>query len=83
MLNQRTYETRVGTHRALGLRAGSNFTFKTAFRALVIGVMAVGFVPLANASLIGDSITISSAAGENSWTDTVVVGAGIEMLGGR
>ena len=81
MLKLRTYETRVGTHRALDLRASSNSIFKTAFRTLVIGVMAVGFVPLANASLIGDSIIISSGAGENSWTDTVVVGAGIEMLG--
>ena len=83
MLNLRTYETRVGTHRALGLRAKSNSIFKTAFRTLVIGVMAVGFVPLANASLIGDDILVISKANpaNDVWTDTVTVGPGIELAG--
>lgn len=56
---------------------------KSALGALVIAATTMGLAPPAGATLIGDTITIFSQANVplDTWTDTVVVGAGIELDG--
>ena len=52
--------------------------------AALVGLGAVAALPTgANASLIGDTITITTTASTplDTWTDTVVVGAGAELFG--
>ena len=87
MKNLRTHHSSVATRGALRPRPRTNSLFKTALRPLVIGVLvagglAIGFVPAANASLIGDSVLVETQFGGFVFSDVVTVGAGNELEGG-
>jgi hypothetical protein len=57
---------------------------KATLTAVVAAVLSLGLSLPAIASLIGDTITITSTANVpvDTWTDIVVVGAGAEVAGG-
>ena len=57
---------------------------KATLTAVVAAALSLGLSLPANASLIGDTITITSMANfpVDTWTDIVVVGAGVELVGG-
>ena len=57
---------------------------KTAVTAFVAAALSLGLSLPANAILTGDTITITSTANfpVDTWTDVVVVGAGVELAGG-
>ncbi len=56
---------------------------KGALTATLAAAVSFGLVPTAGATLIGDTVTITSTANVplDTWTDNVVVGAGAEMTG--
>jgi hypothetical protein len=61
----------------------NNFN-KATLTAVVAAALSLGLSLPASASLIGDTITITSEANIplDTWTDLVVVGAGAELAGG-
>ena len=60
-----------------------DFFKKSVAIPFVAAALSLGLSLPANATLIGDTITITSQANSpvDTWTDTVVVGTGIELNG--
>lgn len=57
---------------------------KAGLTAVVAAALVLGLSVPASATLIGDTITVTSQANfpVDTWSDTVLVGAGIELAGG-
>ncbi len=57
---------------------------KIALTAVMVAGLSLGLSLPASATLIGDTITITTTANipVDTWTDNVLVGAGVELVGG-